>query len=136
MQLKTILNKCHKFKHFIYTSVRTERIDEREVVEVEIRPRKGSRLICSGCNKEAPGYDKLDWRRFEFIPIWGLAVFFIYQMRRVQCPCCGVKVEKVPWANGKHELTILVSDQNVHFFQNICNFLIVNLGMPFLSYLF
>ncbi len=105
MQLKTILNKCHKFKHFIYTSVRTERIDEREVVEVEIRPRKGSRLICSGCNKEAPGYDKLDWRRFEFIPIWGLAVFFIYQMRRVQCPCCGVKVEKVPWANGKHELT-------------------------------
>lgn len=76
MQLKTILNKCHKFKLFIYTSVRTEIIDEREVIEVEIRPRKGSRLICSVCNKEVPGYEKLDWRRFEFIPTWGFAVFF------------------------------------------------------------
>ena len=32
-------------------------------------------------------------------------MFFLYQMRRVQCFSCGVKVEKVPWANGKNHLT-------------------------------
>ena len=44
-------------------------------------------------------------RRFEFVPLWGLAVFLVYAMRRVACPRCGVKVETVPWAAGKHQLT-------------------------------
>ena len=43
-------------------------------------------------------------RRFEFIPLWGFAVMLLYAMRRVQCPRCGVKVEQVPWAVGKHTL--------------------------------
>ena len=43
-------------------------------------------------------------RRFEFIPIWGFAVMLRYAMRRVQCRSCGVKVEEVPWAQGKHTL--------------------------------
>jgi len=44
-------------------------------------------------------------RRFEFVPLWGLAVFFVYALRRVQCPRCGVRVEAIPWAEGKHQLT-------------------------------
>ena len=28
-----------------------------------------------------------------------------YALRRVDCPCCGVKVECLPWAMGKHPLT-------------------------------
>jgi transposase len=44
-------------------------------------------------------------RRFEFVPLWGLAVFLVYAMRRVSCPSCGVKVETVPWASGKHQVT-------------------------------
>jgi transposase len=32
-------------------------------------------------------------------------VFFVYAMRRVDCPTCGVKVERVPWGDGKHGLT-------------------------------
>jgi hypothetical protein len=35
---------------------------------------------------------------------WGFAVFFLYCMRRVNCPTCGVKVEEVPWGTGKHTL--------------------------------
>ena len=30
---------------------------------------------------------------------------FVYAMRRVSCPSCGVKVETVPWASDKHQLT-------------------------------
>ena len=50
-------------------------------------------------------YDRLAPRRFEFVPLWGLRVFFLYAMRRVDCPRCGVTVERVPWADGKHQLT-------------------------------
>ena len=44
-------------------------------------------------------------RRFQLIAVWGFLVYLLYQMRRVNCKGCGVKVEKVPWATGKHHLT-------------------------------
>jgi transposase len=44
-------------------------------------------------------------RRFEYVPLWGMAVYLIYRMRRGECPRCGVKVESVPWAEGKSPLT-------------------------------
>ena len=43
-------------------------------------------------------------RRFEFVTLWGLRVFFLYPMR-LDCPRCGVTVDRVPWADGKHQLT-------------------------------
>jgi transposase len=44
-------------------------------------------------------------RRFAFVPLWGLAVFLVYAMRRVDCSRCGVTVEAVPWAEGKMQTT-------------------------------
>ena len=32
-------------------------------------------------------------------------MLLLYRMRRVQCATCGIKVEQVPWARGKHTLT-------------------------------
>lgn len=32
-------------------------------------------------------------------------MFFVYRMRRVKCPRCGVTVERVPWAEGKQRMT-------------------------------
>jgi transposase len=37
--------------------------------------------------------------------LWGIAFFFVYAPRRVDCPRCGIKVEQVPWAIGKDRLT-------------------------------
>ena len=37
--------------------------------------------------------------------MWGFGVELLCRMRRVQCRSCGVKVEQVPWAAGKHTLT-------------------------------
>jgi hypothetical protein len=42
---------------------------------------------------------------FEFVPLWNITVFFAYALRRGNCETCGVKVEKVPWADGKSTLT-------------------------------
>jgi len=104
MRLITILNQCHHFRGFVYEGARFSR-GERTTIEVQVRPRRGSAVICSGCHRPAAGYDHLGERRFEFIPLWGFLVFLLYRMRRVHCRTCGIVVEEVPWATGKHQLT-------------------------------
>ena len=105
MQLKTILNRVQKFKSFVYGDVTWLNSSEKPELMIEVEPRANSKPICSGCELPGPGYDTLPPRLFEFVPLWNIAVFFAYAMRRVNCPRCGVTVETVPWADGKNTLT-------------------------------
>jgi transposase len=105
MLLTTILNQCYRFKGFVYGQARFVRHLGRQSIEVGVRPRTGSRAMCSGCGVCCAGYDHLPERRFEFIPLWGFPVFLVYARRRVDCPECGIVAEKIPWAEGKHHLT-------------------------------
>lgn len=101
MQVKTVLNRVHPIKGFVYDQVRLI----GETIEVEVRSRKGSRAYCSGCGRRGPTYDHSSERRFAFVPLWAISVYLIYTMRRVDCPRCGVTVELVPWGDGKRPLT-------------------------------
>ena len=105
VQLKTILNHVERHKSFVYQEARWVDPETKRAIEIPIQPRANGRAICSGCGQPAPGYDRLAERRFEFVPLWQIAVFLVYAMRRVQCPRCGVKVEQVPWCDGKNQLT-------------------------------
>jgi transposase len=105
MQLQTILNRVSRHPSFVYCTPRWDDDALRPTLEVPVRPRKNSLAICSGCGKRRPGYDRLKPRRFEFVPLWQIAVVFVYAMRRVDCPSCGVVVEQVPWSTGKSQLT-------------------------------
>lgn len=105
MQLKTILNRVQKFKSFVYGNVKWSESAGGLALLVEIVARAHGSPICSGCGRRRPWYDTLESRQFEFVPLWGIPVFFIYALRRVDCKRCGVKVEAVPWAEGKHTLT-------------------------------
>ena len=104
MQLKTILNLVEKYKSFVYAEARWSDHNKQEI-EFVIEPRRNSRPICSGCGKQRPGYDRLTARRFEFVPFWAIPVYFVYALRRVDCPQCGVVVEQVPGASGKNQQT-------------------------------
>ena len=109
MQINYILNQVQKHSGFVYSQARLIKKRNRMALEIEIRPRHNSRPICSGCEKKGPGYDTLPVRWFQFVPLWGMAVFFLYGLRRVDCPRCGVKVERVPWAQGKNHMTTTFS---------------------------
>ena len=57
-------------------------------------------------------FDVSDFRRvragqavLQRMTLWAIPVFLIYAMRRVNCPQCGVVVERVPWASGKNQQT-------------------------------
>lgn len=111
MLVKTLLNHVQPYKGFVYRSVKIatsyDRFDWDEPrVVVEVEPRKNSKPICSGCGHRSPGYDRLPPRLYDYLPILGVLVYFAYSRRRVSCPRCGVKAEKVPWADGKSQLTL------------------------------
>jgi transposase len=105
MLVKTILNRIQKHRSFVYGEGRLRDENGTLVMEVDIHPRANGNAICSRCHKQRSSYDRLPARRFEFVPLWGILVFFVYAMRRVACPTCGIVVESVPWATGKSPLT-------------------------------
>src|SRR5689334_14420426 len=72
MELITILNRCHRFRGFVYLHARFSA--DKKSIEVAVRPRKGSTAVCSRCHMPAPGYNQLAERRFEFIPLRGFLV--------------------------------------------------------------
>ena len=92
MELITILNRCHRFRGFVYQHAHFSA--DKKSIEVAVRPRKGSAAVCSRCHLPAPGYDQLAERRFEFIPLWGFLVFLLYTMRRVNCRRCALWLSK------------------------------------------
>ncbi len=89
MDVIRILNRVHKIKGYVYASSKFGEWNGKTSIEVKVRAHVKSRPICSCCGEKGSGYDRLDARRFEFIPIWGLTVFLIYAMRRVNCHRCG-----------------------------------------------
>ena len=105
MQLKTILNRVQRFNFFVYGKTRWVDATKEPTVEIELYPRKNSRPVCSECGRRRPGYATPPARRFEFIPMGGIKVFFLYAPRRVDCPVCGIRVERMPWSKGKRRLT-------------------------------
>ena len=100
MQLKSILNRVEKMPGFVVEKCRWN--EEKKEMEIEIRPRKNSWPLCSGCGSIAIGYDHLGTRRFAYVPLWQMPVTLVYRMRRVDCHRCWIRVEDVPWAEGKN----------------------------------
>lgn len=105
MQLKTILNRVAKQPGFVFGAATFVNVAGLLQLHLQVRARQGSRGVCSGCYVRRPGYDRLPERLYQFVPLWNIAVFFLYAARRVDCDRCGVTVELLPWAAGKSPLT-------------------------------
>ncbi len=103
MLVKSILNQVEEIPGFVYEEVGWNK--DKTEIEVRIRPRKNSWPLCSGCGSIAVLYDRKETRRFAFVPLWQIPATLIYQMRRVNCHRCGVRVESVPWAEGKSRVS-------------------------------
>ena len=97
MLIKTLLHKCYPVKGFVYGKVSLE----FDTITIQVAARKKTKGLCSCCKQPAATYDHLKERRFKFIPLWGYKVELVYKPRRVDCKKDGVKVELIPWADGK-----------------------------------
>lgn len=101
MLLKTILNRCHKIKGFVYQRSRFASHGGKTILEIAMVPAQRSNGRCRKCLRPGVTYDRLPERRFQFIPFWGYPVYLCYVPRRIKCPEHGATVEAMPWANGK-----------------------------------
>ena len=52
MELLTILNRCHRFRGFVYQYAHFSA--DKKSIEVAVRPRKGSVAVCSRCHLRRP----------------------------------------------------------------------------------
>jgi len=93
------------FVGFVYSEVRLLGEQKPEAIEVQVRAHSGIGPRCSKCQHRCPGYDRLVERRWQFVPLWGIPVWFLYAPRRVKCKEHGVVVEHIPWSEGKRPLT-------------------------------
>jgi len=107
LQMKTLLNHVHAFKGFVYEDVRLVQPEGKTTrhITARIAPRKNSKPLCGSCEKPRSCYDHQPERSFMFVPLWGIMVYLLYAPRRVSCPDCGVRVEKIPWAQGNSPMT-------------------------------
>lgn len=101
MQVKSILNRIDRPRGFVYSKIFWSS-PARDRLQVTIRARKNNRPVCSGCLRRRKVYDRLPTRPWEYVPLWGIAVMLCYAPRRVNCLQCGVKVELMPWNEGKY----------------------------------
>ena len=107
LSLKTLINSKEKFKGFVFANSRFSDYHGQPGIEIEVKSRMGSRGKCSGCGHEGATYDHTPEREFIYIPILGFIVYFLYSMRRIDCTYCNsVRVESVPWSDGKNPLTL------------------------------
>ena len=100
------MNAIQHFAGFVYQEIELRRYQGRpQAIEIRLEPRKGRRGKCSQCQRPAPGYDRLEERSWLHVPLWGIATYFVYAPRRVECPEHGVVVEEIPWSAGKRPVT-------------------------------
>jgi transposase len=103
--VKTVLNQTHPIPGFRYASVRL--VAGPGAVEVwgEIEAHAPRRGRCSVCAQAAATYDHLARREWTHVGLWGLRTRLFYPPRRVRCPEHGVRVEAMPWNEGKRPWT-------------------------------
>jgi len=105
MLIKTLLNQLEHFKSFVFESAKLQIINDSKSIVVEIKPRANSKPECPICSKRCATYDTRPARMFEYVPLWDFKVFFKYAPRRAACLVHGVKIELMPWASGKEQMT-------------------------------
>jgi hypothetical protein len=59
LQLKTVLNRVHPLKGFVYADVRLVEGTRAPYIEATVQERRGAKASCGGCGKKGPCYDHL-----------------------------------------------------------------------------
>lgn len=72
---------------------------------VRLRPVAGISRCCSGCGRSCPLIHDCEERRVRDLPIFEVPVELIVPRRRVACPQCGAKLERLSWLEGYARVT-------------------------------
>lgn len=105
MLIKKIIRKTLGIKDHRISKV----IGDTKKITIYLDIIHGRRLPCSCCGRRQKIRDRLKQREWRHVPLWNIPVSICYRPARIQCWYCGIKVEAVPWSNGKSSLSVPLS---------------------------
>jgi transposase len=105
MLIESIIRKTLGLKRHCVKTVK----EKNGCLLISLKPDRRFKLLCSHCGSKGPGYDTLKERQWKHVPLWGIPVILLYAPRRIECKNCGVKVEAIPWTQGKSPLSLPLS---------------------------
>jgi transposase len=76
--------------------------EERKHLMLWIRRKGGNqKLTCAGCGRRVHRFHEVYEREVRDLPCFEFSTTVVVELYRVDCPECGVKVEKMPQLPGK-----------------------------------
>jgi len=112
MRAESIFKKKYPIKGFVYWKAEFGRDGRgRETGQLLVHIREDGRIRgrCGECDRPGPCHGHQPARKFDMIPIWGMPVWFLYARRRIECPDCGVKAERLDWLASEKGKTFLTT---------------------------
>lgn len=80
------------------------------MIEVEMDPAAGRIGVCSGCGQEVAAVHGYERRRVRDLPILDTPVSLRLRRRRLACPQCGPKLERLSWLARYARVTTRLAD--------------------------
>lgn len=106
VKVKTLMNKTQPIPGFTYSSIGLQEVKGSLELRVEIEAHQQRLGRCSICARPASTYDHLPRREWKHVPMWGIVTKLFYRPRRVVCQEHGIRVEGMPWNEGKRPWTL------------------------------
>lgn len=79
--------------------------DEEREIWIYLGCEPGAPMICDGCGGVAPAIHDVETRSVRDLPILDAATWLSVPRRRVHCPHCGPKLERLSWLDRHARLT-------------------------------
>ncbi len=107
-----------------YSVVRAQRYEAgddggRPRVWVELEPIAGRRMTCDGCGRRVATVHDVSVRVVRDLPLFDAETYLRMPRRRVACPRCGPKLERLPWLHRYARVTRRLADSVVRLCQQL-----------------
>lgn len=73
---------------------------------IGVEPLEGTIAICDGCGLHVPSIKDRSWRLYRDKPVFDWTVYLRVARKRVICPRCGVRSERLPFVDGRSRFTM------------------------------
>ena len=107
-----------------YSVTRAQRYEagrdgSRPRVWVELAPIPGRLMTCDGCGRRVSAVHDVSTRVVRDLPLFDAETFVRLPRRRVQCPRCGPKLERLAWLHRHARVTARLAESVVRLCQQL-----------------
>ena len=107
-----------------YSVVKAKRYEagddgSRPRVWVELAPIPGRRMTCDGCGRRVAAVHDVSVRVIRDLPLFDAETYIRMPRRRVRCPRCGPKVERLAWLHRYARVTTRLAESVIRLCQQL-----------------